>query len=92
MSNEAQPAIISVIALADHPVLSIRKNHTLYLVRNGDHNSSFHVVRWDRVQWICTCGRGRCGHKTAVNDLLVAESREARASSDDLAPHVQDGL
>ena len=84
--------IIPVLALADNPVLAIRKNHTLYLVRLGDHNSSFHLVRWDRVQWICTCGRGRCGHKLAVNDMLVAESQAARMTGDDLDAHVQDAL
>jgi hypothetical protein len=37
------------------------------------------VVQWDRVRWVCSCGRNGCAHRLATNTYLfeLSQKREA---------------
>jgi len=68
-----------------------KQGDTFYLAYDGE-RPRFHLVKWEHVRWVCSCGKGKCEHKFLVNELVFAESQQRRATDEDLIPHVEDDL
>ncbi len=81
--------ILRAVAGADMPEAHIKEGGRFYMVRDAE-IGAFRVVKWDRVRWLCSCGKGPCEHKRYVNDFLTEEFVKSRATGDDLAAHVED--
>jgi hypothetical protein len=81
--------IVRATAHTDLPELGIKQGDTFYLAHNGQ-PQNFRVVKWDRVRWVCSCGKGACEHKLAVNELVLKELQKCQITGDDLVAHVED--
>jgi hypothetical protein len=84
-------SILRATAGADMPEVYLKAGDTFYMARDGE-STSFRVVKWDRVRWVCSCGQGKCDHKLMVNDFLTEEFQKRLATEDDLGAHIEDEL
>jgi hypothetical protein len=87
-SNDMQqspfPPLTVVRLTASDELLTagITRGKAFYLVHD-EPAQRFHVVWWDRVHWLCSCDKGACVHKLAVNEFVFEESQQRRIAGDD---------
>ena len=91
-----QPPLSSLMVLratasTDLPALDLKRGGVFYLVSDSALHS-IHLVRWDRIHWLCSCNQGACAHKRVVNDFVFEASQQGRITGDDLAAHIEDDL
>ena len=83
--------VLQATATTNLPDIGIRQGKTFYLVFD-ERLHSFHLIWWDRIHWLCSCDKGACTHKLAVNDFVFEESQKRRITGDDLTVHIEDDL
>jgi hypothetical protein len=79
MQSEIQKVtIMHTIVCGDLPEAGIKEHQRLYLAWDQQARRLF-VVQWDRVRWMCSCGKARCIHRLAANTYLFELSSQREA-------------
>ena len=67
--------ILRATARTDVPEIGIKQADTFYLVYDSRRRCC-HLVKWEQVRWVCSCGKGKCEHKFRVSEFVFAESQQ----------------
>lgn len=65
--------VIQAIAGDDLPDAGMKVGTTIYLAWDRQ-TRRFFVVQWDRIRWVCSCGRPGCAHRLATNTYVFERS------------------
>src|SRR5258708_10111132 len=85
MSQQFQPVtILRVLAESAIPEAGIKQGDTVYLARDTSVTSTdrFFVVKWERVRWVCSCGKRACDHQRQVNTFVFWRLQTGRITTD----------
>lgn len=72
-------AISVVLAIAgdDMPEAGISRGESMYVAWESA-TGAFCIVRWDRERWRCSCGKGECEHRLAVNEFVFQATQKQK--------------
>lgn len=87
--------ILRAQATTDMPEIGIKHGDIFYITGDGQDGSPsarFRIVKWERIRWVCSCGKGACEHKLMVNTFVFELSQKRSITRDDLVPYVEDEL
>jgi hypothetical protein len=95
MSQQFQPVtILRALAESAIPEAGIKQGDTVYLARDTSVTSTdrFFVVKWERVRWVCSCGKRACDHQRQVNTFVFERIQKERTTNDpeELTAHLRD--
>ncbi len=69
--------VVRAIAGDDMPEVGISRDESIYVTWESA-TRELCIVRWDRLRWMCSCGKRACEHKRAVNEFVFQAAQKQK--------------